>query len=73
MRRAIYTGTGRKLATMDVRVGNAAFGETREDRDAELSRIADMVRRKLAEGETEGTCLDWNGNTVGTWRKAGAR
>jgi hypothetical protein len=48
-------------------IGNAAFGETAEERDDEVARIRSVIAAKVAAGETDGAVLDLNGNTVGRW------
>jgi len=67
VKRAIVS-YGRKVATMDVATGNAAFGDTPEEREAELEAIAMRIRHRVVQGHTEGNAMDTNGNTVGTWK-----
>lgn len=49
--------------TMTVDMDNAAFAD---DPD-ELARILAVVRGRVREGETDGRCMDVNGNRVGSW------
>ena len=35
----------------------------------ELNRILDEIKMKIAAGYTYGTCIDINGNKVGTWSR----
>ena len=42
---------------------NAAF----EGRPLESARLLSLAAARVAQGETEGVLLDWNGNTVGAW------
>jgi hypothetical protein len=47
---------------------NAAFGETEEERRAEVARILRKVIRQLEGMATdEGVIMDGNGNKVGSW------
>lgn len=46
--------------------GNAAFCE--DGLRDESARILRRVAERLADGETEGLCMDANGNRVGSWR-----
>lgn len=48
--------------TLTIETGNAAFEESRS---AELARILTEVAYKVSSGQTDGTVLDINGNTVG--------
>jgi cytochrome c-type biogenesis protein CcmH/NrfF len=41
---------------------NAAF---KDDAHSEIARILRVVATKLEQGQTEGTCMDYNGNRVG--------
>lgn len=56
------------------RTGNAAFhNEATGEEDAyckarECQRILNEVIKKLEYGCREGTCADYNGNKVGTWK-----
>lgn len=53
--------------------GNAAFGNDDEDdtstdaRDNETARIVRKIADHIAAGYESGKCVDYNGNTVGTW------
>lgn len=43
---------------------NAAF----DDLEGECKRILREIIKKLERGQTGGTCMDANGNSVGSWR-----
>lgn len=58
---------GRTLR-LSIETGNAAFGDTAEDRGAEVGRIVDRAAERAEAGQTDGACADYNGNTVGSWR-----
>ena len=58
---------GRRLR-LTIATGNAAPGDTAEERDAEALRIADRAIERAEAGQTDGACVDYNGNTVGAWR-----
>lgn len=50
---------------MEFDCDNAAFeGEERAD---ETSRILRTIMGKVGAGQTEGPCIDTNGNKVGSW------
>jgi hypothetical protein len=58
---------------LKIKTGNAAFGETAEDRAAELARILRAVADRLAAEAPEwgtGKVSDHNGNSVGDWSLA---
>jgi hypothetical protein len=54
---------------IEIACDNAAFGETDEERSAELSRILARLSEKLwlGGGDDGGKLRDINGNTVGEW------
>lgn len=53
------------MFTMRVETDNAAFRGG--GRRRELARILRRVAERIEEGETEGTAVDVNGNSVGYW------
>ncbi len=48
-----------------VRMDNAAFEVDASD---ELALIFQRVTQKVGTDNTEGACIDSNGNTVGSWK-----
>jgi hypothetical protein len=52
--------------TVKIDTDNAAFVDVIEERN-ELKRIMDRVADQAACGVSAGTCIDINGNTVGSW------
>lgn len=50
-----------------IQTGNAAFGEDRYEKGAEIARILREVADAVESGSSYGTCIDYNGNRVGTW------
>lgn len=60
--------TDGRILRLTIETGNAAFGETAEDRGAEVGRIVDRAAERAEAGQTDGACVDYNGNTVGSWR-----
>ncbi len=57
-----------KLKWDKSKLHNAAFGTTTDERREEQARIVREVLAKMAQGRTEGKLIDYNGNTVGTWK-----
>lgn len=53
------------MITISFRTDNAAFDEAGTGHEA--ARILIAIADRLHRGETEGTCRDANGNTVGAW------
>lgn len=59
----------------EIKIGGSAFcdpatGEENEYWESvELNRILANVCLKIEEGETSGSCMDINGNKVGTWSR----
>lgn len=53
--------------TIEMNLDNEAF---RDDFNgaSEIGRILARIPQDIANGETEGTCRDWNGNKVGGWK-----
>ena len=45
--------------------GNAAFDICPED---EICAIIEKIEMDLHNGETEGSCIDFNGNKIGEWK-----
>ena len=62
-----------RILRLTIETGNAAFGETAEDRHAEVGRIAGRAIERAERGEESGACMDYNGNTVGSWRVTGRK
>jgi len=54
-----------KLTVTVDETGNAAFGESDEERAAELARILRTAAARLERGDECGRLLDHNGNSVG--------
>ena len=53
---------------VEIKTDNAAFGDTPEDREHEVSSImAGQVLPFIATGKDFGALRDSNGNTVGQW------
>ncbi len=51
---------------VQITVDNAAFGESREDRNSELARLLRELAQKLENGQGAGAQIrDINGQTVG--------
>lgn len=48
--------------TVAIKCDNAAF---EDDAASELARILRVIIDKLERGQTEGACIDYNGNRVG--------
>lgn len=55
------------MFVLNITTGNAAFDEENGGAGEEVARILKAVAEKVADGNTEGRCSDFNGNTVGTW------
>ena len=59
---------------LEIKTGNAAFCDPmtgEEDNYAEayeVARILNEVTEKIKNGQREGSCIDINGNKVGSWR-----
>lgn len=62
------------MLKIEFKTGNAAFNDpyTGEPDDINLRyesvRILKEVVAKIESGYTEGSCIDLNGNKVGTWK-----
>lgn len=64
------------MLTIRIDTDNAAFGETPDDRNAELARIVREISRNILTGSfTYGseTIRDVNGNDIGEWRVSADR
>lgn len=53
--------------------GNAAFHDDVESYDDyvmryEVTRILKTIANKIENGYTKGSCIDINGNKIGTWK-----
>lgn len=54
-----------KNLSLSIETGNAAFGDSDEERNAELARILRAAACRVENGDTEFTLRDFNGNRVG--------
>lgn len=52
---------------LEVDCGNAAFGEDAQTTAYEVARILRVTAEKMEAGRMSGRCVDYNGNTVGTY------
>lgn len=53
---------------LKIETGNAAFGDSDEEKRAEVARLLEtVVYRLLEENDTNGQLRDVNGNTVGSY------
>ncbi|RHS68179.1 hypothetical protein DW954_02255 [Clostridium sp. AM45-5] len=63
------------MLKIEIETGNAVFcdpytgEEDRHFEGFELNRILEGIKMKIAEGYTNGTCFDINGNRVGWWSR----
>jgi hypothetical protein len=55
--------------TINIKTDNAAFQDG--NREDEIFRIVGVFNRRIANGETGGSCSDSNGNTVGNYKVTG--
>lgn len=62
------------MLKIEIKTDNAAFnidGETQWEREywrnLELKRVLKNVMNQLDNGNVSGSCIDINGNKVGTW------
>ena len=55
------------IFTLSIETGNAAFGESLNEENAEIARILREVAAKLENCQTCGPIRDANGNTVGAF------
>lgn len=53
--------------TMSVDMDGGAFDGSVDDAGLELLKIMGKASGRVRDGEREGTLLDTNGNTVGSW------
>lgn len=59
----------------EIKTGNAAFTDPytgKEDEyweGMEINRILDEIKQKIEDGYTSGSCIDINGNKVGSWNR----
>ena len=53
---------------LEIKTGNAAFGEESYEAVCEINRILDVVKQKLENGYTEGSVNDICGNKVCTFK-----
>lgn len=53
---------------VEIKTTNAAFGEDLHEVAAECADILRNAAAMLERGSAEGTLMDSNGNTVGSWR-----
>ena len=51
---------------LEFKTGNAAF-DIESGLEEECARIIECVKQQVLCGQTSGTCIDINGNTVGAW------
>jgi len=56
-----------KSFTLMIRCSNDAFGDSVDEAAFEVVRIIDVVKAKVLDGETSGSAMDVNGNTVGSF------
>ena len=62
------------MLKIEIKTGNAAFCDEmtgEEDRYCEArecQRILQDIIRKLEAGYRDGSCIDYNGNKVGSWK-----
>lgn len=60
------------MLKIEIKTGGAAFTNDDEEFDVyygghEVQRILTEVALKVQNGQTEGSCMDINGNKVGNW------
>ena len=64
------------MLKIEIRTGNAAFQSNDENatqwehdyhRNEEIKRVLKNVVNQIENGHTSGSCMDINGNKVGTW------
>ena len=53
---------------IEIKTGNASFGDDAYEATYEINRLLDEVKQKLKSGYTEGNLMDINGNKVGTFK-----
>jgi len=53
------------MVNIQFNTGNAAFEDSYDT--IEIARILRDIADKIESGRTEGKCIDYNGNGVGTW------
>ena len=54
----------------EIKTGNAAFGESKEEEGMEIARLLREIADDIANyGWTDGLCVDYNGNRVGNWSR----
>lgn len=62
------------MFSLSVETGNAAFADPATGEPSEIceemetERILQDVLRKISNGERNGSCIDINGNKVGSWK-----
>ena len=60
------------MLKIEIKTGNGAFTDENGEFDVyygghEVQRILTEIALKIQNGYTEGSCMDINGNKVGTW------
>ena len=52
---------------IEIATDNAAFTDHKYGKLGEISRILRRITQRIENGELSGKCMDFNGNSVGTW------
>ena len=52
---------------LEMETGNDAFGDNAFTQAIEISRILDKISEDINNGHDHGSCVDINGNKVGSW------